>query len=895
MPRLPSPSISGKLLLIFATLFVVVAVSSGIGLFQVRQVQEASDWTAHTFDVIEVADEVRGAMLDQQTGLRGFIESGRAEFLEPYVSGRERVGAQVAALDRLTADNAVQQARIVRLREAIDAWWAEYADLRIGSAGLGRTEDDALALAGKRRMDEVKAILADIAAEERRLLDERSARQRDAFRTAYLATAVGGVLLLLVAVAGWLVLGRGLARPILSMSGQMLRLAEDDLDIEVAGLRRSDEIGAMARALQTFKEKAAHRLELQRAKEQADRDLARNEARLRTIFDTVGEGILTCDMAGVVTSANGTVAMLLDLPETGIIGRPVGDFLRDAGGHAGPLDLDRLFGTEGTRTLEVVAVRADGNTFAAEITAARARGAAGGLHTLTVRDIAARRAVERAKDEFVSTVSHELRTPLTSISGSLGLLAGGAAGPLPEKARHLVEIARKNSERLVRLINDILDIEKIESGRIEFRYQAVDLVRLVEQAVEQDRPFADRLGISLEAKSEVETMEVVVDPARIGQVLSNLLSNAAKFSPAGAAVVVSVERRGAAARVSVTDRGPGIPVEFRQRVFDRFAQADGSDTRKVGGTGLGLSIARGIAERHGGGLGFETEMGVGTTFHLDLPLPAPVPARAEAGPQVGRDRVLVCEDDPDLAQLIRLVVQQEGFAADVAASAAEAERFLAHASYAVMTLDLGLPDRSGLDLVRTVRADPRTAEMPIVVVSGSVGDEEVTPLFRVVDWLGKPIDLERLVRSIRDAASLPRRSTRAGLPEVLHVEDDPDTAQLVRLSLDGIARVTSVATLDAARRQLGTGSFDLLLLDVGLPDGSGLELLPSVESLGGRPLPVIVFSALDVDGGMIGRVEHALTKSRADMTDLVGMIRSVLNRADSGRDAAAPQEPVHAR
>jgi PAS domain S-box-containing protein len=221
-----------------------------------------------------------------------------------------------------------------------------------------------------------------------------------------------------------------------------------------------------------------------------------------------------------------------------------------------------------------------------------------GLVYGVARDIQEQKRIEQMKNDFISVVSHELRTPLTSIRGSLGLLAGGVAGELPEKASNLVEIAAKNSERLVRLINDILDIEKIESGQMGFRFAPVELAPVVEQALESNRAYAEVLGVELRHTATVPGARVWADPDRLLQVLANLLSNGAKFSPSGGVVEVALERLDGNLRVSVTDHGRGVPPDFRSQMFEKFAQADSSSTRQKGGSGLGLSISKAIVERH---------------------------------------------------------------------------------------------------------------------------------------------------------------------------------------------------------------------------------------------------------------------------------------------------------
>jgi PAS domain S-box-containing protein len=234
-------------------------------------------------------------------------------------------------------------------------------------------------------------------------------------------------------------------------------------------------------------------------------------------------------------------------------------------------------------------------------------------------DITERKQVERLKNEFVSIVSHELRTPLTSIMGSLGLIRGGVVGPLPLQLKAMCDIAYRNTERLVTLINDILDIDKIESGRVPFHLRPVELMALVQEAIETNRPYAERFGVQLVLEQALPGAKAQADPDRLIQVLANLLSNAAKFSPPGERVLVRIARAEGYVGVSVTDRGPGIPEGFRDRIFQKFAQADTSDARAKGGTGLGLSISKAIIERLGGHIGFETESGKGTSFYFKLP------------------------------------------------------------------------------------------------------------------------------------------------------------------------------------------------------------------------------------------------------------------------------------
>ncbi|MGA8864569.1 MAG: CHASE domain-containing protein [Gallionella sp.] len=235
-------------------------------------------------------------------------------------------------------------------------------------------------------------------------------------------------------------------------------------------------------------------------------------------------------------------------------------------------------------------------------------------------DITERIRIDKMKSEFISTVSHELRTPLTSIVGSLGLIAGGALGELPAQAKNMIEIAHRNSLRLSLLINDLLDMEKLAEGKMEFKMQLQKLMPLIKQALEDNQGYGNARNVRLELTGRSYDAMVNVDAHRLMQVLSNLLSNAIKYSPDNGTVEVAVQNDQQKVRITVTDRGPGIPAEFRSWMFQKFSQADSSDTRQKGGTGLGLAIARELVERMGGEIGFDSVEGQGASFYVEFPV-----------------------------------------------------------------------------------------------------------------------------------------------------------------------------------------------------------------------------------------------------------------------------------
>jgi PAS domain S-box-containing protein len=344
--------------------------------------------------------------------------------------------------------------------------------------------------------------------------------------------------------------------------------------------------------------------------------------RVEAITTAVGEGIVVFDREGVVLTAN-PAAEALARPG-GVVGRHVQDLLADADGAREAIEALLAHGELDRPIRWELDVPGDRRALEATVSSLPTERA----HVAVVRDVSARRALERMKDEFVATVSHELRTPLTSIKGTLALVLGGITGEVADETQHLLTVAHGNTDRLIRLVNDVLEIERLSSGRVELVPEATDALTLVGAAVDAVLGMAADAGVGIETEVTPEPLDV--DPDRVVQILTNLLGNAVRFSAAGSCVRLEVDGDDAEVRFRVIDEGRGIPSELHERIFDRFAQADASDRRDRAGTGLGLPIARGLAERHGGRLVVRSRPGEGATFEVGLPRRAPVAASGGA-------------------------------------------------------------------------------------------------------------------------------------------------------------------------------------------------------------------------------------------------------------------------
>lgn len=359
------------------------------------------------------------------------------------------------------------------------------------------------------------------------------------------------------------------------------------------------------------------------ARHRMEEALRASEAFARSVMDHMLEGLVIVDEVSTIVSVNRASERIFGWRREELIGQHLRVLLPEAASGDADAFLRDARNKAMGRLTEWRARRKTGEEFPFEL--ALFAFASGGRHFYAgnIRDLSAREEVERLKKEFVATVSHELRTPLTSIRGALSLLAGGLVGRLPDEARETVHVAERNAVRLMALINDILDLERLERSRLEMRFADVPIADVLDRALETIAPMAEQQGVTLEVPDT--TARAWGDLDRLTQVVVNLLSNAVKFSPSGAAVTIAVTESPHWAEVRVTDRGRGVPAAFRDLIFQRFRQVSASDSRDKGGTGLGLAISKNIIDQHGGLIGVDSEEGRGATFWFRVP-----PARTRA-------------------------------------------------------------------------------------------------------------------------------------------------------------------------------------------------------------------------------------------------------------------------
>ncbi|MEZ3186558.1 CHASE3 domain-containing protein [Pseudomonas sp. LM13] len=933
--------------------------------WQGKRTQEALLQTnrsvSHSLEIITSVQAIFSSLQDIETGSRGFILTGDPTYLEPYERGLRQLEGNRRSLQRQVEGRDYPDRRWFR---TLDATIADRLEVAAGNmqtrreAGLQAAVERLREAGGHLLMDRLRARLNAVEQHERSHLAAASAAVARTTERAQQLALIGTLVVIGLFLAAFWALQRNLQiRQQLARSAQagearlgaLLQAIPDHLyavdkrqqvsSISRGTPRRAPPPEAIEPLLiellyQTdegaLRQKTWCEVQTQRTFEvrlmptglgdhlaiardvselQRNRDsLHDQQVFLRRVVDTDDNLIFVRDAQGRFLLCNSALAALLDVRPQDIEQRrpdEVPSAVRLQPLLLGDEELAELAGGSGDlRSTEVALTDAHGAEHWFQVVKRPLRISTRTCHVVTVAvDISLRRRMEQMKTEFISTVSHELRTPLTAIRGALGMLIGGIAGHIGDDARPLLGIAHKNSERLVRLINDILDIEKLEAGRLAFNFARHDVRALVQQALSDITPYGQDYGVSLEFLDDPElpTSEATLDPDRFAQVMANLLSNAIKHSPAGGCVTVELRHSGEMLEIGVQDRGPGIPEAFRSRIFERFAQADSSDARQRGGTGLGLAITRSLVQQMHGQIGFDSQPGQGSRFWLQLPLESneqaarpqtPVQPVGAASPAEQATPILILEPDSHAAEQLAEALHQHGYATLIAHAAAEARELLDRHRVQALTLSPALHDENSVAFLQSLRSQHHYRNLPVLIVSlQPQRRDEDDGLLRggavgVIDWLHKPIDPSRVMEVIHACLQL-----GGSKPRILHVEDDDDLRVLLARQIAMLdVELVGAATLHEARQLIAAQPFDLAVIDLMLPDGEGTELFDQLAS-SVPPPPVIIFSALDTPIQDSRLALRQLVKSRHDGDELARLIQHLLQHWPPGHTHS---DEVHA-
>src|SRR6476619_4744011 len=485
------------------------------------------------------------------------------------------------------------------------------------------------------------------------------------------------------------------------------------------------------------------------------------------------------------------------------------------------------------------------------------------------------------KSQFLSSMSHELRTPLNAIIGLTEMMVTNAARFGTEKAAEPLRRVHRAGSHLLGLINQVLDLSKIEAGKLELSPDWVNLTPLINEVVDTARHLAEQNNNRLVVKGQENLGSLTVDPMRLRQILLNLLSNACKFTKQGEVTLLArkLVNEGHWIEFAVSDTGIGMTPEQQAKLFEEFTQADSSTARQYGGTGLGLAITRKLARMMGGDVTLTSEAGKGSTFTVRLPASTDVPAGAPISSDSGRstraDCVLVIDDDATARELISDHLKAGGFSVVTAAGGVEGIKLAKELQPTVITLDVMMPDLDGWSVLAALRQNPELAEIPVIMVS-IVDDKRRGIALGAAGYLTKPIDRERLHKLVRRFQP-PRGATR-----VLMVEDD--ASQRERM-LGWLERphwiVREAANGQEALDLLREEKPDVILLDLMMPEMDGFEVVAALQGdKDWRDIPVIVITSLDLDAKDRARlnsgVHSVLVKEKFRPEDLVEHIRRLV-------------------
>lgn len=936
-----------------AIVLAFFCATSLIAYMNIQVLRTNNQQIMHTHRVIVGIDGLMTTMLDAETGQRGYLLTGNPSYLMPYERASQRIEERLSELADLTKDNPTQTAHLNQARSHVSIRMSELKNALQArrERGVSGAAELLNSNRGKGEMDAIRAIVSEMQLEEQRVRQDRIKQMESAARTAIISGVFSGLFGAFLTVIVFLLIRRSVRE---RARQEWLHQGQVGLATAMLGDQTMEQLsnnilsylakytGAHAGALFKGEDNIFRRLAMTGVPANAAVPLqfSHREGLLGQvasdgtplIINDVPEGYLTIGSALgrdnprhliiAPGKADGSVNVVLELgflqnidervralldESSSAIGAALRsaryrvrlqDMLEETQRQAEELQVQseelRVSNEEleeQGRALKESQVRLEQQQAELEQTNSQLEEQAQMLETQrdnlernSAELILKARELEQAsqyKSDFLANMSHELRTPLNSLLILSKLLAENAEENLTEQQVNFANTIQSSGNDLLNLINDILDLSKIEAGHIQARPEAVSIQRLSGDMRQLFQPVANERGLSFQIDTASAGSELETDRQRLEQIIKNLLSNAFKFTEAGE-VKLTVESVGTdEVAFAVSDTGIGISPEQQAAVFDAFRQADGTISRKYGGTGLGLSISRELARLLGGRITLESTPGKGSTFTLIIPrlydaeqvapreaplapakspTPAPAPASLDlsqepvrpASRSIDDDRehltstrrvLLVVEDDARFAAIVRDLSRELGFQVLVAGTADEAVRLAKRYQPSAVVLDVGLPDQSGLTVLDVLKRDDDTRHIPIHVVSGE--DHSQTALsLGAIGYLVKPVKREDLVNVLKTLEEKLTRSVR----RVLIVEDDLVQRDAVgRLLASGDVETVGVGTAAECLEKLKSQTFDCMVLDLTLPDASGFSLLETLSREGTYAFPpVIVYTGQDL-------------------------------------------------